>query len=178
MLMEHFSHVADIFVNRSKTHFSRSRLEFPTTLSASVCFIGHSHLFSTSRNMAQLHEQKQSITGNNWMYRIIRYPQSLKPRSVAELLYIGSWHTSEMPPNSLLLLYDRLCKENEKYPHQNTPILAIYIWYVRMIISTMHNLYHRTRGSQKYTDFSRRNFYIANHKKDLIPLSAALNEVG
>ena len=98
---------------------------------------------------------------------------------------IGSWHilmpkaehTSEMPPNSLLLLYDRLCIENEKYPHQNTPILAIYFWYVRMIISTMHNLYHRTRGSQKYTDFSRRNFYIANHKKDLIP-SSALNEVG
>ena len=35
VLMEHFSHVADIFVNRSKTHFSRSRLEFATYL---VCF--------------------------------------------------------------------------------------------------------------------------------------------
>ena len=77
--------------------------------------------------------KSKSITGNNWMYRNIKYPLSLKPRSVAE-------HTSEMPPNSLLLLYDRLCIENEKYPHQNTPILAIYIWYVRMIISTMHNL--------------------------------------
>ena len=92
---------------------------------------------------------------------------------------IGSWHilmpkaehTSKMPPNSSVV------QRKWKVPHQNTPILAIYIWYVRMIISTMHNLYHRTRGSQKYTDFSRRNFYIANHKKDLFPLSA-LNEVG
>ena len=116
----------------------------------------------------------KSITGNNWMYRNIKYPQS------AELLYWQLTHANAKGRAYLrnatqffaTAVRSVLCIENEKYPHQNTPILAIYIWYVRMIISTMHNLYHRTRGSQKYTDFSRRNFYIANHKKDLIPLSA------